>query len=169
MDLNLSIMTGLGNMMDACEAFPHGIPKYIIFSSHDHLKPYPGDSGIKFKFLQVRKSRWKILRVFRRPYQHTPTPRTPQGSRQFFNISGSSDTQLVFPTLAYIYNQRNITESSPCCIEMTSIQRTPSNICLNDCVSPPITKAKHVFTANNFIKKAFRHKRPYKPHSGSLI
>jgi hypothetical protein len=33
----------------ACEAFPNGIPKAIIFGDHDHTKPYRGDGGKLFE------------------------------------------------------------------------------------------------------------------------
>jgi hypothetical protein len=29
-----------------CAAFPHGIPKEIVFSQFDHRYRYPGDNGI---------------------------------------------------------------------------------------------------------------------------
>jgi hypothetical protein len=36
-------------VMYACEAFPKGIPKAIIFGEHDHTKPYRGDGGKLFE------------------------------------------------------------------------------------------------------------------------
>jgi hypothetical protein len=32
-----------------CEAFPDGIPDPILYSEHDHQKPFPGDNGILFE------------------------------------------------------------------------------------------------------------------------
>lgn len=37
---------------NACEAFPEGIPNAIIFGDRTHLRPYPGDRGLRFEPVQ---------------------------------------------------------------------------------------------------------------------
>lgn len=32
-----------------CTAFPNGVPVEILERGHDHLEPYPGDSGTLFE------------------------------------------------------------------------------------------------------------------------
>lgn len=32
-----------------CEAFPNGIPDEIAYGTNKHLKPFPGDNGIRFE------------------------------------------------------------------------------------------------------------------------
>jgi hypothetical protein len=32
-----------------CRAFPNGIPKDILKGKHDHIKPFPGDHGIRYE------------------------------------------------------------------------------------------------------------------------
>lgn len=34
---------------NTCKAFPEGIPDAIFFGGRRHLKPYPGDRGIRFE------------------------------------------------------------------------------------------------------------------------
>jgi hypothetical protein len=33
----------------ACAAYPSGIPDAILTDEHDHIRPYPGDHGIRFE------------------------------------------------------------------------------------------------------------------------
>lgn len=40
---------------NACTAFPAGIPDAIFFDGRSHLKPYPGDHGIRFEPLEHRE------------------------------------------------------------------------------------------------------------------
>ena len=32
-----------------CNAYPKGIPKFILDGKHDHTKPYKGDNGILYE------------------------------------------------------------------------------------------------------------------------
>lgn len=32
-----------------CEAFINGIPEEIAYGKNDHIKPYPGDHGIRYE------------------------------------------------------------------------------------------------------------------------
>lgn len=34
---------------DACKAFPEKIPDAILLNKVSHLKPYPGDHGVRFE------------------------------------------------------------------------------------------------------------------------
>jgi hypothetical protein len=33
----------------SCAAFPDRIPREILMGEHDHLKPFPGDQGIRYE------------------------------------------------------------------------------------------------------------------------
>ena len=35
--------------LNECDAFPDGIPSKISTGRFDHLKPYPGDNGIRWE------------------------------------------------------------------------------------------------------------------------
>jgi len=43
--------SGQGNegVLPVCKAFPNGIPPAIAWGNNKHIKPYPGDQGIRFE------------------------------------------------------------------------------------------------------------------------
>ena len=38
-----------------CKAFPNGIPDVIWLGENKHTEPYPGDSGIMYKMVEIEK------------------------------------------------------------------------------------------------------------------
>lgn len=45
-----------------CTAFPNGIPDDILLSVHDHRRPFPRDSGIRFvQVIGDDEPEWSLL------------------------------------------------------------------------------------------------------------
>ena len=64
-----------------CTAFPDGIPIPIQSNKHDHTKPYPGDTGIRFEQIRpgprVEVAVQAILERGAKPDPHITTATEP--------------------------------------------------------------------------------------------
>lgn len=48
------IQDASGGFVEICAAFPEGIPEEIAQGRHKHREPFPGDSGIQYRYARPR-------------------------------------------------------------------------------------------------------------------
>ena len=89
-----------------CDAFPDGIPQKVLFNSHYHITPYPGDNGILFEFNEIDIDRPTMVRP----------PQCRKCAHQHPHTAGVKTTCDAFPAgvpVEILLNMHEHTEPYP--------------------------------------------------------